>query len=105
MGILPIDLQAILVRMDSMRQLQSDGVAMAQAMKGSELGELARVQSTRVNEIEPHPEGSAKIEDEQKKTKSHVREKGGGKERDREQEKKEDAFEEPYKGTIIDTKR
>ncbi|HUT66038.1 MAG TPA: hypothetical protein VMZ05_07805 [Spirochaetota bacterium] len=103
MGILPIDLQAILVRMDSVRQFQHDGVAIAQTLKAGEMGELARIESTRVNEVKPHPEGNAKIEDEQKKEKSHIREKKEGQKR--EKESKEEEFEEPYKGTIIDTKR
>jgi hypothetical protein len=104
MGILPIDLQAILVRMDSIRQYQQDGVTLAQALKGGELGELAQIESTRVNEVKPHPEGNAKIEDEQKKAKSHVREQKEQQEKEGEREK-EDKFEEPFKGTIIDTKR
>jgi hypothetical protein len=103
MGILPIDLQAILVRMDSIRQYQHDGVAIAQALKAGEMGELSRLESTRVNEVKPHPEGNAKIEDEQKKEKSHIREKK--EKQKREKESKEEEFEEPYKGTIIDTKR
>jgi hypothetical protein len=103
MGILPIDIQAILVHLDSMRHLGQDGVALSQTMKGGELRELSQIQSSRVNEIKPHPEANQKIEDEQKKSKTHLREK-------REQEKKEkkkkrEGFEEPYKGTIIDTKR
>ena len=103
MGILPIDLQAILVRMDSIRQYQHDGIALAQTLKAGEIGELEKIESTRVNEVKPHQEGNSKIEDEQKKTKSQIREK---KERQKEEkEKNEEEFEEPYKGTIIDTKR
>jgi hypothetical protein len=103
MGILPIDLQAILVHLDSMRQLGQDGVTLAQTMKGGELRELSQLQSSRVNEVKPQSEGNQKIEDEQKKSKTQLREK-------REQEKKKsddkrEGFEEPYKGTIIDTKR
>ena len=103
MGILPIDLQAILVRMDSIRQYQHDGVTLAQTLKAGEIGEIAKIESTRVNEVKPHPEGNAKIEDEQKKAKSHVREKK--EQKGKEGERKEEEFEEPYKGTIIDTKR
>ncbi|MBN2324219.1 MAG: hypothetical protein JXQ30_10825 [Spirochaetes bacterium] len=103
MGILPIDLQAVLVRMDSVKQYQQDGVAIAQTLKAGELTELARIESTRVNEVKPHPDGNAKIEDEQKKARSGLRGKKQGNERER--EKKEEEFEEPFKGTIIDTKR
>jgi hypothetical protein len=103
MGILPIDLQVILVRMDSIRQYQQDGVTLAQTLKGGEMGKIAQIESTRVNEVKPHPDGNAKIEDEQKKAKSHVREKK--EEQKKEQEQKEGEFEEPFKGTIIDTKR
>ena len=103
MGILPIDLQAILVRMDSVKQYQQDGVALAQTIKAGELGEIARIESTRVNEVKPHPDGNSKIEDEQKKERSGIREKKEGQKRDK--ERKKEPFEEPFKGTIIDTKR
>ena len=102
MGILPIDIQAILVHLDSMRHLGQDGVALAQTMKGGELRELSQIQSSRVNEIKPHPEANQKIEDEQKKSKTYLREK---REQEKKEKKKRDGFEEPYKGTIIDTKR
>jgi glutamate synthase domain-containing protein 2 len=103
MGILPIDIQAILVHLDSMRNLGQDGVSLAQSMKGGELRELSQIQSSRVNEVKPHPEANQKIEDEQKKSKTHIRQK-------REQAKRKkkeniEVFEEPYKGTIIDTIR
>lgn len=103
MGILPIDLQAILVRMDSVKQYQQDGIALAQTIKAGELGELARIESTRVNEVKPHPDGNSKIEDEQQKERSGIREKQEGQKRDK--ERKKEPFEEPFKGTIIDTKR
>ena len=103
MGILPIDLQAILVRMDSVKQYQQDGVALAQTLKAGELGELARIESTRVNEVKPHPDGNAKIEDEQKKERPGTREKK--KRRDAGGKNKKEDFEEPFKGTIIDTTR
>lgn len=107
MAILPIDLQALLVRMgdvSKIQQLQQEGLATAQMLKGGELSELARIESSRVNEVKPHPDGNSKIEDEQKKEKkaqvpSSMSEEG--KKKKKEQEK----FEEPYKGTIIDTKR
>jgi hypothetical protein len=103
MGILPIDLQAILVRMDSVKQFQQDGVVLAQTLKAGDLTELARIESTRVNEVKPNPDGNAKIEDEQEKARSGGRGKKQGQKR--EKEKKKEAFEEPFKGTIIDTKR
>lgn len=106
MGILPIDIQAILVRMDDiskLRQWQQDGITLAQAIKGGELKELTQLESSRVNLVKPHPDGNAKIEDESKKAKSHVRER---REREKEERKEKGKdFEEPYKGTIIDIKR
>ncbi len=103
MGILPIDLQAILVRMDSVKQYQQDGIVLAQTLKAGDLKELARIESTRVHEVKPHPDGNAKIEDKQQKARSGAEGKKKG--REREKEKKKEAFEEPFKGTIIDTKR
>jgi hypothetical protein len=105
MGILPIDIQAILVHLDSMRNLGQDGVALAQTMKGGELRELSQIQSSRVNEVKPHPEANQKIEDEQKKSKTHLREKREQEKKEKEKQEKREGFEEPYKGTIIDTKR
>jgi hypothetical protein len=89
--------------MDSVKQYQQDGVALAQTLKAGELGELARIESTRVNEVKPHPDGNAKIEDEQKKKRSGTRTKKERRDVD-EKNRKED-FEEPFKGTIIDTTR
>jgi hypothetical protein len=69
-AILPIDIQALLVRMDSVskiQQAQQEGISIAQSVKGSELSELAQVQSSRVNDVKPHPDNNSKIEDEQKK--------------------------------------
>ena len=105
MGILPIDIQAILVHLDSMRHMGQDGVAIAQTMKGSELRELSQIQSSRVNEVQPHPEANQKIEDEQKKSKSLLRERREQEKKEKEKEKDKESFEEPFKGTIIDTKR
>jgi hypothetical protein len=115
MAINPIDLQAILLRMDNvskLQQKQQDGIAVAQSQKAMELSELARIQSTRVNEVKPHPDGNTKVEEkkegeksskEKKKTKGKV-----------EPVEKTDAgtedddlkdLQDPFKGTIIDTKR
>jgi hypothetical protein len=106
-AILPIDIQALLVRMDTVskiQQAQQEGIAIAQTMKGSELSELAQVQSNRVNQVQPHPDNNAKIEDEQKKERESPlpqRKKEGKKREQRDQSQ----FEDPHKGTIIDTKR
>jgi len=107
MAILPIDIQALLVRMDSVskiQQMQQEGTVLAQAVKGGEISELAQIESSRVNDVKPHPDGNSKIEDEQKKQKKEYvqqRMKGGGGKKEEEQKK----FEEPYKGTHIDIKR
>ena len=107
MSILPIDIQALLVRMDSiskLQQAQQEGITIAQTVKGSELGELTQIQSSRVNQLQPHPDNNAKIEDEQKKQRkpSLPQRKQGEKKRKSEQEL---AFEDPFKGKIIDTER
>ena len=108
MAILPIDLQAMLVRMDSVskaQQPQQEGIAIAQTLKAGELGDLAHIQSTRVNEIKPHPDGNSKIEDEQKKErKPDLRQRGKGKGKSSGRDAAQD-FEEPFKGNLIDTKR
>ncbi len=107
MAILPVDIQALLVRMDSVskiQQMQQEGVVLAQAVKGGEMSELAQIESSRVNYVKPHPDGNSKIEDEQKKQKKgyvQQRMKGGGRKKEEERKK----FEEPYKGTHIDIKR
>ena len=107
MSILPVDIQALLLRMDQvskMQQAQQEGITIAQTAKGSDLSELAQIQSSRVNEILPHPESDVKIEDEQKKERESnlsQRKKGGRKRRMEDWSE----FEDPNKGTIIDTKR
>jgi len=107
MAILPVDIQALLVRMDSvskMQQMQQEGVVLAQAVKGGELSELSQIESSRVNDVKPHPDGNNKIEDEQKKQKKgyvQKRKKNGGGKKEEERKK----FEEPYKGTHVDIKR
>ncbi|NIM44372.1 MAG: hypothetical protein GTO54_01870, partial [Nitrososphaeria archaeon] len=90
-AILPIDIQALLVRMDSvskMQQAQQEGISIAQSIKGSELSELAQVQSSRVNDVKPHPDNNSKIEDEQKKQRKALlakRKKEEGREKKRQQ--------------------
>jgi hypothetical protein len=106
-AILPIDIQALFVRMDSvskMQQAQQEGLSIAQSAKGSELSELARLQSSRVNDVQPHPDNNSKIEDEQKKQRKALLAKRK-KEEGREKKRKHNLFEEPFKGTHIDTER
>lgn len=107
MAILPVDLQALVVRMDDLsrvQQAQQEGVAIAQVMKGSDLSELAYIESRRVNQLKPHPDGNSRIEDEQKKErKSPLPRRRKGKTEFRGEEKS--FFEEPYKGKHIDTRR
>ena len=110
----PIDLQAILLRMDSiskLQQRQQDGITAAQSLKGMELSEIARIESNRVNEVKPHPDGNSKVEDKKEEERSSkekkkkrgavgpVEKKGTGSVRE------DDDFNDPLKGTIIDTKR
>ena len=79
MAILPIDLQAILLRMDSVSKTQhrqQEGVIAAQIQKGVEMAEIAQIESNRVNELKPHPDENTKIEDKEKEKKT-----GSGKKR------------------------
>ncbi|RKX97105.1 MAG: hypothetical protein DRP54_09440 [Spirochaetes bacterium] len=106
MPILPIDLQAILLRSDVVAKLQQqyqDGVAIAQVMKGAQLGELTRIQDERVNQVKEHPEGNTRIEDEKasEKEKRELKKKPEGTVKNRGKEQSE--FEDPEKGNIIDT--
>jgi len=102
-AILPIDLQAIILRMDNLTRLhQQEGVVAAQMVKAEELSELAQLESHRVNEVRPHPDDSSKIEEREAKSSSGKRRQ---KKRAGKNPQKQDEFEEPYKGTIIDTKR
>ena len=104
MAILPIDLQAMMLRMDNLARLQQqqqEGVIAAQMVKGEELSQLAQLESSRVNEVRPHPDGNAKIEEKEGQSGSRERKKRKGY---KGKEGKSD-FEDPYRGTIIDTKR
>jgi len=70
MPILPVDLQAVIMRMENVSRMQhgqQEGMVLAQALKGSELGEAAQVQSSRVNQVQQQPDRGNRIEDEQKK--------------------------------------
>ncbi len=97
--------------MDNMSKLQQklqDGIAAAQSQKGMELSELARIESSRVNEVKPQLDGDTKVEEkkegeqsfkENKKNKDAVDNGDSGADAD------DDDFHDPFKGTIIDTKR
>jgi hypothetical protein len=107
-AILPIDIQALLVRMDTVSKIQQaqrpEGISLFQSMKGSDLRDAAQIESSRVNELQNQPDGSNKIEDEQKKERRpplRQRSGKGGKQPAREQRK----FEDPEKGNIIDVRR
>jgi hypothetical protein len=104
-AILPIDMQAIMLRMDSIskyQQQQQEGVIAAQIMKGEELSQLAQIQSSRVNEVKSHPERNVKIEENPGGGKRGSKGKKG---RGQSKQKASSDFEDPYRGTIIDTIR
>lgn len=106
MAILPIDMQAIMLRMESIskyQQQQQEGVIAAQMMKGDELSRMAQLQSSRVNEVKSHPERNVKIEERQGERRQGTK----GQEKGENQKKKKATpdFEDPYKGSIIDTVR
>ena len=111
MSVNPIDLQAILLRMDSISKVQQklqDGVAAAQSQKGMELSELARLESSRVNEVKHQPDGDTKVE-EKKESEQSLKEKknnkGAAENEESDNKEENDDFNDPFKGTIIDTKR
>jgi hypothetical protein len=106
MPILPVDLQAVIMRMENMSRMQhgqQEGMILAQALKGSELGEAAQVQSSRVNQVQQQPDRGNRVEDEQKKERGRrqrqQRSPAGRKKSDGE------GFQEPDKGTHIDVTR
>lgn len=110
MPILPIDLQVIMMKMDDLVKQQANGqdsINIAQLVKGTELSELANLDSNRVNQVKPHPDGNNKIED--KKKKKFAREKREQKKMDRTIKKEGEEivkdFQEPEKGIHIDVKR
>lgn len=106
MPILPIDLQAILLRMDEVskfQQRQQEGVIAAQMAKGEELSKLAQIESSRVNQAKPHPDGNTKIEEKEKERKRGLKEQKK-REINRKRKKKKE-FDDPFRGTIIDTIR
>jgi hypothetical protein len=65
MAILPVDLQALLLRLsDSNRphQRESEGAILTQMAKAEEVAKQAQAESSRVNEVKPHPDLNSKIE-------------------------------------------
>lgn len=111
MSVKPIDLQAILLRMDNISKLQQklqDGVTAAQSQKGMELSELARIESSRVNEVKPQLNGDTKVEEKkegEQSFKENKKNKGAAENEDGGDGEEDDGFHDPFKGTIIDTKR
>jgi len=109
MPILPIDLQVMLIRMDELSKIQhgqQDGQVLAQMLKGEELGEMANIESSRVNEVKPHPDENSKIEDKKSKNKpEREREKREQKKKEKQREELLKEFKEPDKGVYIDIKR
>ena len=108
MAILPIDMQAIMLRMESISKYQQqhqEGVIAAQMVKGDELSRLAQLASSRVNDVQPHPEGNTKIEEKGPEGKSRRGQAEEKKDTGTEKKPDESEFKDPYKGTIIDTIR
>ena len=108
MAILPIDMQAIMLRMESISKYQQqhqEGVIAAQMMKGDEMSRLAQLASTRVNDVKPHPDGNSKIEEKGPEGKSRREQAREKKDTDEQKKFAETEFKDPYKGTIIDTIR
>jgi hypothetical protein len=107
-AILPIDIQALLVRMDTVSKSQQaqrpEGIALFQSLKGNELEEQARIESSRVNDVQNQPDGSNKIEDEQKKERRSQVQHRSGKKGGRGKGGR-NRFEDPEKGKIIDVTR
>jgi hypothetical protein len=115
MAILPVDVQALLVRMNDVskpHQREHEGAILTQMTRGEEVAKTARDESNRVNEVKPHPEWNVGIEADKKgkgsperrqsqeastrKVQDPTSETGAG--------KTGSAFEDPYRGKIIDTK-
>jgi len=111
MPILPIDLQVIMMRMDELtkqQNAQQDGISLAQLVKGSEISELTNIESSRVNEVKPHPDGNSKIEDKKQKEKQARKREEKRKKKEVMEKKREEIikkFQEPDKGIYIDVKR
>ncbi|MFW6138045.1 MAG: hypothetical protein ACOC7U_02615 [Spirochaetota bacterium] len=111
MPILPIDLQALLVRMGSvskMQQMQQEGIVIAQStVKAQQMGEKAQRESSQVNPLRPHPDENSRVDDKAEgssggKARAEVKKR---KKSDQRKSRGKDDFSEPYKGTVIDTSR
>ena len=110
MPILPIDLQIIMMKMDDLSREQNSqqaGIEITQMIKGKELSELTNLDSNRVNQVKPHPDGNNKIEDKQKKKSEREKkeQKKNYKTIEKKREKSVKDFQEPDKGVHIDVKR
>jgi hypothetical protein len=126
MAILPVDLQALLLRLnDASRphQREAEGAVLTQMTKAEEVARQAQAESNRVNEVKPHPDLNSKIEPDGR---GKQRSSGGGSGRGSggktggnppgSAQKPEagrgggrpgalkNGIEHPYKGKIIDTK-
>jgi hypothetical protein len=124
MAILPVDLQALLLRLnDASRphQREAEGAVLTQMAKAEEVARQAQAESNRVNEVKPPPDMSSKIEPDGR---GRRRSPGGGsgrgagglptgsgaakraseEPRGERHDAKRAGIEHPYKGKIIDTK-
>ena len=110
MAILPVDLQAILLRLsDASRphQREAEGAVLTQMAKADEVAKKAQVESSRVNEVKPQPDLNNKIEpDGRRKQGSPGGGSGaGGNPPDSSPDSTpKSGMEHPYMGKIIDTK-
>ncbi|HEB32530.1 hypothetical protein LCGC14_2593520 [marine sediment metagenome] len=97
--------------MDNISKLQQklqDGVVAAQSQKGMELSERALIESSRVNEVKPQPDGDTKVEEKkegEQSFKENKKNKAASENEDSSTDAEDDDFHDPFKGTIIDTKR
>jgi hypothetical protein len=115
MAILPVDVQALLVRMNDVsrpHQREHEGAVLTQMARAEEVAKTAQDESNRVNQVKPHPEWNVGIEADKKEKGSRERrqsqEESARKEQAPAAETKAGktglAFEDPYRGKIIDTK-
>jgi hypothetical protein len=104
MPILPVDLQAMVMRLEHLNRMQyhqQEAVALAQSLKNSEMDETSRLQATRVNEVQQQDENSTVNDEQSGQRRPQERARSGGRESGQEQKQ----FEEPFKGRHIDTTR
>ena len=133
MAILPVDLQALLLRLSDANkphQREAEGAALVQMTKAEEVARKAQVESSRVNEVKPHPDQNSKIEPDGRgkqrssgggsgrgaggntggNTQGSPRKAGAGKLAPEEPRgggrpgARQNGIDDPYKGKIIDTK-